>query len=663
MSIAYMKTDSLMVHASTRNFPIIKTIFNEGSDYPHSLLYSGFIHNALMRLLPSYFFLDEKRWEENPEGLISALHNMLPLFKWNEWEGSTQHISVFLVHLYRHNTVKFFHEMISRWLLPCHRINISSFFAVDFQIPQLTSEMYTFCEMAISLESASQRDLVRRQLPIIESEIKLGLVSVYHANRILEIKGLSADEKTSSIQERIASFLKKSPKDLDYDIFSQMQHFLVMCTEEFKSERNSHHMTRIIYVFYLFHKMLRGQAEKEPEHRFVFVKLSKTHLHLPLGMKKVLCLHIGLNFLSDNEMFEHRHIIRVLHTLCPEVRAIEESYFARSFKETKIHLLYLEIEKIEGGDFSLDELRALRTQLPDAVRNGVEKLKRPVFMPRNEEEVMRSIITLSQQLHYSKDLPQVTISFDEQTELELSFTIILLRILNGAQPSVQKLFEEAKTHLKFIPDRVKNLGLFRKKYVKEATVFRVAIPSLDFIRSDHSIDLFKARKEVLNELQRIVGEVRDYNGGMIAKQHEQFVALKSLFPLMDKPKELLLENVFHSIFPVELRSVLEPAWIKIFFTLLLKLMEEKKEGYLSKRKKDALFWVFSHRDASVKQIILNAVDNMHLPSSQLITISLPISEAVYFGCIFRETDRKKQENFLMRLKEMASKSLNLTTVS
>ena len=87
----------------------------------------------------------------------------------------------------------------------------------------------------------------------------------------------------------------------------------------------------------------------------------------------------------------------------------------------------------------------------------------------------------------------------------------LLRILQWIRHLLFKSFlKESKTSLKFIPDRVKKVGVVRKKYSKEATVFRVMLPALDFIRPDHSVDLFKARQEVLTELQRIVGEVRDY---------------------------------------------------------------------------------------------------------------------------------------------------------
>ena len=223
-----------------------------------------------------------------------------------------KNLSIFLLCRHRINGVKFFYEMISRWLMPGKRPNISSFFATDFKLPEISSEVFTMSEIVITLESGADLELIRHQLPILESEIRLGLMSVYHANRILEIKGLSADEKTSLIQERIASLLERRPKDFDHDIFAQMQHFLIMCSEEFKAVREYAHMSRIIYVFYLFIKTLRDQIEKHSGQRFIHVKLSKTYLHLPFGLKKVVGIFVALNFLNDTELFEERHLVRVL---------------------------------------------------------------------------------------------------------------------------------------------------------------------------------------------------------------------------------------------------------------------------------------------------------------------------------------------------------------
>ena len=62
-------------------------------------------------------------------------------------------------------------------------------------------------------------------------------------------------------------------------------------------------------------------------------------------------------------------------------------------------------------------------------------------MPRNEEEVMRNIITLSNQLRLSRDLPQVIINFEEQSSKQLSFTVIWLRVLKPADLPIKNHFK------------------------------------------------------------------------------------------------------------------------------------------------------------------------------------------------------------------------------
>lgn len=638
-----------MDKAQVNGFAQISTVFDHAGDSPHSLLYSGSIRNALRRLLPTDFFFTE---EFNHE-CVEAFFRLLPVIKWSEWGEQSKNLSIFLLCRHRANGIKFFYEMISRWLMPGKRPNMSSFFATDFKLPGISDETFTISEIVITLDF-TDIEKTRHQLPILESEIRLGLLSVYHANRILEIKGLSADEKTSLIQERIASLLERRPKDFDHDIFMQMQHFLVMCTEEFKAVREYGHMSRIIYVFYLFFKALRDQVDKHPGQRFVQIKLSKTFLHLAFGLKKVVGLFVALNFLNDNELFEERHFIRVLKHHFPDLSIVEDSFFSCISKEERTEVLYIEVEKGDGSDFSLSEMRKIKERLPDEIRNGIEKLTRPLFMPRNEEEVMRNIITLSNQLKLARDLPQVIITFDEQMENELSFTVIWLRVLQSTDLSLQELFEVCECFVKFVPDRIKRVGMIRNKYPKEATVFRLRFEAHPFLRSDQSVDLFKARQALVQELRRILGEFRDYNGGMIAKQYEQYQALKGLFSDLDKKEELLLENFFHSIFPIELRSMFNPHPLKNLFIMFLKAIAKNRES----EQKSAIFYevdeqysyfLLSYDTLHLKECATEAISCLQIPSSQLLTISMQVFEVYYLGYIYLEEKAESREKFLNEL--------------
>jgi len=411
-------------------------------------------------------------------------------------------------------------------------------------------------------------------------------------------------------------------------------------------------MSRIIYIFYLFRKTLKSQMERFPTQRFVYVKLNKTYLHLPFGLKKVLGLFIALNLQGDNELFEERHIESVLKNHFQQFFVINDSFFSLFSKEEHIQLLYLEIEKENGADFSLAEIKQIKERLPDEIRNGIEKVTRPLFMPRNEEEVMRNIIILSNQLKFSRDLPQIVIAFDEQTEGELVFSIIWMRVLKPSDVDLQELFDRSESFFKFIPDRIKKVGLLRKKYPKEVTVFRVKFATHPFLRPDHSVDLFKARQAIVHELQRLFGEFRDYNGGMIAKQHEQFLALRSLFSSLDRKEELLLENFFHSIFPIELRSLFNPQFLKNLFSILLDGIQKNRETggrkavFLQKTDHLCCYLLLSYDEPSHKEEVIECFKFLQIPSSQLLMLSLQVSENSYLGYIYLEENFEKRNIFI-----------------
>jgi hypothetical protein len=309
-------------------------------------------------------------------------------------------------------------------------------------------------------------------------------------------------------------------------------------------------------------------------------------------------------------------------------------------KEDNIHLLYLEVE----GEV---DLKLLKEKLAEEIKNGIERVMHPIFMPRNEEEVMRNIITLSNQLKFPRDLPQVIISFDQQTDEELWFTVTVLRLKGEKDLPLQDLFMHKNPQMKFCPDRVKQVGLLRKKTPKEATVAHIKLPVYPFLRADHSVDLFKARHDVVLSLQKVLGEFRDYNGGMIAKQHEQFLALKNLLPDLGKKEEVLLEKFFHSLYPIELRSLFHPAPLKTLFLMLVDLMAGKQEGASALCEGDYCFYLCSCQSDEIKRRLEGIVEREAL--IEVAVVSLQHFETQYLGFIYTEADPEKQRRFLEKL--------------
>lgn len=564
-------------------------------------------------------------------GQRARFADMLPLISWSDLTKAPCALSVLLLCKYRLNACNFFYDMISRWLLPQKRVNVELFFASDVRLPHLSDDLLCVAEIVVHLKSAQDVEEVRRNLHAIETEIRLGVVSNYHARRILEFKGLSADGKTAMIQEKIGSLIQSHSKDFDQGIFSQMQHFLVCVREDFKLLRDYHHISRIISNLHSLRKFIRQNAKVYPNKRHVIFKFLKAKLSAAGQKDKpVLGVLAALNFLREHEVFETTHLVSAIQKNLPGVRFVEGSAFVDRGEEA-VQTLYLEIEK--EGDFTLEEIQLLKVSLPDQIKSHIEQLTRPIFMPRNEEEVLRNIMALSRQIRLVGDMPHIVISFDEQRGDDLHFSVILVRVVGENEPGLQELFAQREAQIKYVPDRVRRVGHVRRKFVKEATVFRTLLPSKPFLRDDHSVDLYKARELILKEVSRIVGAVRDYNGGMIYKLSESITLLKNALGKSTDP--ILLEKFFYSIVPIEMRSSLETEPLKQFFLTLAQAM--KSESLQIRQEMGRIYAV-----GLKKKRTLEFSADPH----KLVSFTMDVHDVTYVGALLISDQMEEQRQFL-----------------
>jgi hypothetical protein len=346
-----------------------------------------------------------------------------------------------------------------------------------------------------------------------------------------------------------------------------------------------------------------------------------------------------------------------IQKLTSHVKAVEGSMIVEKDKDSSLQLVYLEIEKENGEDFSFDEVQSLRAHLPDLLTENVEQLTHPIFMPRNEEEVLRNIMALSRQIRYVNDMPQVIISFDEQKADNLCFTIILLRVRSENGRSIQDLFGSEKTNVCFLPEKVRKLGSIRRKYAKEAALVRAMVPMKDFMRLDHSVDLYRARQSILAEVVRLVGEVRDFNGGMILKQQELLDDLKMVLGRQAEQHGLLLEQFFYTLMPMEMRSVLEPDPLKQWFLMLLQTTrvdfryKRKMGDWLCKQDSRRVFAVFPDLNPKQSSTLQERIAALALPQHKLVSFSLVFQEIPYIGYLLFSESQELQAKVLEALEE------------
>ncbi len=616
--------------------------------------YREIILHGLTKVLPEDFFEYKETEEETREYQKNFFRQLNPLVTCSDNKKFPGSLSFFALSKFRSNSFKFFFKMISHWLLPDESLNVVLVHASDFQLTELSGEIYTICEIMVSVKSVSEFEEICKHFPIISTEIALGMQSEFYAQKILEIKGLSADDKTTSIRRMIAHLVKRFPHIYGADVFTEMQHLLVTCRDDFKAIRQPRHLSRIISIQYLFRKSLREAIKKRSHRRHLSLKIFRTFLVTPKGRKRVLGLLVGINFLREQETFGEKHLLKAIQHYLPSSQSVEQSFFINKLGSENIGISYLEIEKKDGSDFTILEIRKLRKELPHNLKNRIEHKQHPIFMPRNEEEVIRNMLILTNQIKYLRDIPQVFITFDEQAYSHLYFTVILARVLKPNSESLTKLFQSYEISVEYIPDRTKITGHIRKKHPKEASVFRLKILKDAFLRADHSIDLYKARQAVVGELSKVVGEVRDYNGGMISKQHEQLVLIHKLLKDTKDYDELLLENFFYSLAPDIIRTLIDPQAFKTLFLMLLEgLKSYKHESYYLKfyHEPSTAFAMIILEDPLIKERIYRAVHDLHVPHTELAYAYTKTSGNNCIGYICCSQDSNVRECFFQAIKQ------------
>jgi hypothetical protein len=301
-----------------------------------------------------------------------------------------------------------------------------------------------------------------------------------------------------------------------------------------------------------------------------------------------------------------------------------------------------------------EERGAIKRNLPEVLAQLKEKFSseflgpkentvHPVFMPRNEEETIRNLILLSSQIKYVRDLPQVSIHYDKQTDSDLSFTVIIARLLHGKFEPLRKLLE--KSSLKMGIDDMRVMGYLKQKYPKEAAVLHFSVDKKTFFRPNHSVDLLKARQKIVSELTLCLGEFRDFNGGMILKQDEALCLLRKELGKQSRQKEFLLEEYFYSLKPGIMQTVHDTLVLKRHYEMLNEiLIPSPPRTVIESVGKFLLCYITSHSPI-FKEKVLTAIASLQLSSRDLTTSLLEIDDITTMGFILRAESPEMAQKF------------------
>lgn len=580
------------------------------------------------------------------------LEKLLPRVKWHGLEGAAGgafHLYLLCPSGRNRKTLIFCEELISNWLVPTERLSLLSSRNLVFQLPYWKRSLF-FLELLIQVPDGKSLQVIQREITNIAEDIKLGTLSYGYAKHILEMKRLSFSTQASMIYETAMDLIGRFPRRFSHDIFREIQHFLTHCKKGFRQIRDVRHLLRIIYTKHLFEEAVLADTKLFSHSRHLYLKLMNTHLYYPFGLKKVLGITLSLNILQDYESFELRHILRAIERIIPGVSSLPDSYYCLRNEDQKLLTVYLEVEKKDQQEFTLIERKRLRKELPDELKNSVEYLSPSLFIPRNEEELIRNILQLSNEIRYVKDLPQTIISFQEQRGGVLRFDIVLLRVLGSEDLSLSKLSRKLPLKVRFVPERVANVGFIRKKYVKEANVFVLETEVAPFIRKNHSVDLVKAREYIVKVLEEMLGPFRDYNGGFLLKQKEQLERVKHRMGEKGKLHAFWLDKLFYSLTPSTIQTYVPPKKGELLFSLFLEMLElpiaSQKEFLIRSDKREGVFVVIvKATHPELREQLIERVQKLEIDPLQLGISTVEIDKHLYLCFLYLDPTEEQIRSF------------------
>lgn len=591
----------------------------------------------------------------NKGKLKEWLEQHLPLIYWNESISPPDNFSIYL--LYKQpksaRTGMIFFELVKRYLIPDKELQILSFFNSNFYLPEIDSELYFSGRIDFFVEDGRDFTNILHNLPWLAKDVTHAISSSDYASYLLNTKSLNQDEKISLVHEELLRYMKATPQIFDTELLKEMSRFLALSPPQFFRFRTSRHLARLVASHYLLRKKTDHALRITREQKHIEVKFIDSKLYFPFGTKRVLGLVIGVGIFEKYEFLEDHHILYAIQKYIPSAQIVKNSYYSYQGAQDTIRLVYLELEKQDNSLFSTKEIQLLKSVLAEELKKRIEKLAPAIFMVRNEEETMKNVFRLSQELKTLADLPQVMISLDKQGEADLSFTVILVRVKKNKAPLIEEYFKKLGEKCSFIPDKIQITGFLRRKFPKEANIFHLKIPKDHaFLRADSSLNFYLARQKIAGILLEAIGEFRDYNGGLILKQAELFSQFKQLFKEVDERQPDLLENFFFSISPIEAQATVPLPYLQSLFALTLECLQQgnlsKQQPYLFKYKDEENYMlvVIRAREKGCKLFLENALQKVDRHTRSLIKTELVHQDTYVISFLFETIDRASQGQLL-----------------
>jgi hypothetical protein len=579
------------------DFLKIKSKFLPPKEHKESLdSYIASMEKLVKSLIPKALFESEISPPHflSYQSYFQKLNQSLPIVKWTPLGTAPCSISIAILCSaeFTHGTGRFLSDTIARNLIPGKQIPITMIRSLNFSFIIQPKDRYFVTEIYVDVENERELHQATQTLPRLAEDLRLTLLAIQHARKLVLSKPLTLDEKRMLLLENLSSLvekpkdhldhhiledtyhlllrvayaekqdeipdhllplIEKTPKSFDHNMFQTMQSLILAFGKEMISSRSLHHLYHTLSYLYLFRKVMSYRLKNRQNEHLISIKVLRTMVD---PKTPVLAILICTNFLSDREELDQEQLVEVISSYLPRSHLVPRSLI--NFKdENQMGLMYLEMAKDPPASFSQSEVRELKRKLPKKIHQLYHSpiVQRP--HDHNEEEVTRNILKLCKELNTPEDPPPVIIHFSNETNTHLIFTVILVCLQSRPIQFMQA------SELKVLFHQSKIAGILGNRYLQNAHILEVQIDKSSSDQKKDENELYQARKTILSYLKKHFGPVKDYNSGMIVKQYENLCALKKL--VLPTP---LVEKYFYSIKPGYMQSLLSVKTLKNLYDLV-----------------------------------------------------------------------------------------------
>lgn len=499
--------------------------------------------------------------------------------------------------------------------------------------------LYTF-----SLKSELDLELVRVNIDRFVKITKKALIDFFP-----HVSQNNKPDEIRPVLTAIYPYIYRFPHKFDSELLEEAKRFVLMTPSIFRRYRHSSHIGKIITSFNYGLKKL--EKSNQSSHPF-FLRVIHHLLESGHGLKNSYGLCIVTKELREFQYFSKEALFSLFKASCPWIRINEKSFITVAHPDNQSTLIYFDINLIEGQLISAKEKEELHYLLEKSFERSIITISSKSDASINDEDALKNLALLSQEIDSEDDLPQVSIHNIGQAAYTYYFMVLIVRPWKNDAIDLRSLFESNSHNWKFNIERQGESFDHTNNLTKESCVCTVSLQ-----KDPHSIkyekrETYEKIKSILEFLESKLGDIRAFNGCFISEQLHAFNQYKQIVSEAEPQyPQQQIEQFFFNINPTEKQFLIPLQTIVELFELCFKSPNNEERVSIEE-----------HKNNGFHTIILKSphkkLDEVHrithlLRISPSVTLSqLEVGNTHIFIFLWSE-DEFPQKNFheLMQLLE------------